>query len=163
MHDVFGSDCPGRAATRDDGKIDAQFSRKFAHCGRCLRSGLRSSRNRRRRFRFTMRELSDNRVRLPVARAIILHQGVTDGNDVAGLAMEFCDATRLRRGNFHYCLFRLYRQQGLIGNHMIAFRHLPGDNLRLLEAFSQVRQAKGVHDNSITSRAVCTICFCPGI
>jgi hypothetical protein len=36
----------------------------------------------------------------------------------------------------------------LIGDHMITFRHVPGDDFGLLEAFAEIRQEELAHEST---------------
>ena len=51
-------------------------------------------------------------------------------------------------GNLNHGLVGLDRDKRLIGHHVIALVNVPGDDLRLFEAFTEIRQDELTHGSS---------------
>ena len=84
-------------------------------------------------------------------------QGRPDLHMLAGLGEELLDPARLRGWNLHDRLLGLNRHQRLVGDHMVALRHMPRHQLGLLEAFAEVRQAERAHMNARARRTAATM------
>ena len=69
----------------------------------------------------------------------------TDLDPLAGIDEQARDAARLRRWHFDDRLFGLDRDERLVGDDMIAFGDMPGDDLGFLQSFAEIGQREGAH------------------
>ncbi len=125
--------------------------------------------SRRRLGLFGRRGFLARRLDLTDDRALVrggfrgeLDQCRADGNHVARRAMQRRNAARMGRRHLDHRLVGLDRDQRLVGDHMIADADVPGDDLRLLQSLSQIRQFKDLSHGkpyaySSTRRAAATM------
>ena len=62
-----------------------------------------------------------------------------------GWASSLATCPALRRGDFHHRLFGLDRDQRLIDDDVVALGDVPGDDLRLLQAFAEIGKVERAH------------------
>jgi hypothetical protein len=72
------------------------------------------------------------------------HQLGADRHHVAGLALAFDDRAGDRRADLDGCLLRHHVDQRLVLLDALADRHVPGDDLRLGDAFANVGQPENM-------------------
>jgi len=56
------------------------------------------------------------------------------------------------RGHFDHGLVGLHGNEGLVGDHVIALVDMPGDDLGLFEAFTEIGQVELAHERTPTSQ-----------
>jgi hypothetical protein len=81
-----------------------------------------------------------------------VHDRRADLYALADFGEQLADVARFRGRDFDDGLIGLDRQQGLIDNHMIAFPHVPADDLSFNQAFTEIRECEGAHEYAMVRR-----------
>ena len=134
-----------RAAAGELRQIDAALTGQRPHSrrgedlsrGRCCR--------RRRCRRGPGRKLADDGAGVGVGAVLEVDQRRTHLDALAGLGEQARDASGSRRRHLDHRLFGLDRDQRLVGDDMIAFGDVPGDDLRLLQPFAEIGEREAAH------------------
>ena len=69
-------------------------------------------------------------------RFIEFNNGRANFHALVRFAQKAFDISRTWRGNLDDCLFGLDRNQRLVGYNVIAFGHMPSDDLGILKSFT---------------------------
>ena len=91
------------------------------------------------------RQLADDRSSIGGRAVGEIDQGRADFHALARGPVHALDPTGARRRDLDHRLVRLDRDQRLLGDHVIARRHVPADDLRVLQPFAEVGKREGLH------------------
>ena len=163
---------PAGAGRNDRCEINTQAScqrphgRGCPHGWRWLSYGsfdrLRFFRNRRRFLR-QVGKSSHERPAIDSLSLGKLNQHITYRDELPRLAGERLDRPTLGRRNLDDRLVRLDGDERLIDDDAVPRGDMPGDDLRLLDSLSEIRQSKCLHANSKISCAAARIVAVSGM
>ena len=137
---------PAGTGARQPGEIDAALARQRAHGRR-----RRDADARRRSWSALpgaglLRAARPPPCRYRQAALVEIDERRADLDALARLGEQPRDPARLRRGHLDHRLLGLDRDERLIGDDMVAFRDMPGDDLGLLQPFAEIGQREGAHE-----------------
>lgn len=150
---VRGGHDAARSAGPDGGQIHTVPARKGPHGGGRLHPPTRRGRPLRRRGHVLRGQFPRDGAPVDRRALVEVHERGARRDDIPRVPVDARDPARPWRRDLDDGLVGLNREKRLVGHHVISRRHVPGDDLGLLEALTEVGQRERPHAYSRTSRA----------
>ena len=91
------------------------------------------------------RKVADHRSDVDMCPVIEFNDWRADIHSLIHRGQQMFDVAGARRGNLDHRLFGFDRNQRRVGDHVIAFRDVPGDDFGVLQTFAQIGEVEDGH------------------